>query len=140
MVGIMFTLGEVLCRFCLLTGHKDMAVLIMAVFICIFIIKKMVLHDRTIFFDARDRLIMISFIFGAVWSIAFYSVDKELSIGTRVEGNVCAVAVSKNDKGYSVTFKADGRKYQAFLKDDEVISEGYGYYISGNIKKEVKYG
>ena len=44
MVGIMFTLGEVLCRFCLLTGHKDMAVLIMAVFICIFIIKKMVLH------------------------------------------------------------------------------------------------
>ncbi len=135
MVGIMFTLGEVLCRFCLLTGHKDMAVLIMAVFICIFIIKKMVLHDRTIFFDARDRLIMISFIFGAVWSIAFYSVDKELSIGARVEGNVCAVGVSKNEKGYSVTFKADGRKYQAFLKDDEVICEGYGYYISGNIKK-----
>ena len=33
MVGIMFTLGEVLCRFCLLTGHKDMVVL----------------HDRTIF-------------------------------------------------------------------------------------------
>ncbi|SEF92683.1 ComEC/Rec2-related protein [Eubacterium ruminantium] len=129
--GVMFALGEAISRSYWMTEYKKMAVA--AVFLiplAIYIVQKMVLRDRAIFF-----MLNFVFIFGVLWGSIYFSEYEVLPVGTEVSGRMLVTDMAESERGYSVYFTGNGEKYYSFISkgdfDDTELMAGRGYFFSG---------
>ena len=91
----MFALGEAVCRFCLFTDHKEMAMtIVVSILVMILLIPGVVLRGRATFFrtkkiNVRQVLIIeIIFITGKLSAYIYYANIRILPAGTRREGEL----------------------------------------------------
>lgn len=121
----MFALGEAVCRFCLFTDHKEMAMtIVVSILVMILLIPGVVLRGRATFFrtkkiNVRQVLIIeIIFITGMLWAYIYYGNIRILPAGTRIEGEFVLLEKSESEQGYSCIFEGDGVKFYSFVEGD----------------------
>ena len=147
-VGIVFALGEVICRFCMDTEYIEAAV-IGAVFLpaVLYFVFKTVLQDRAVFLynklsaaihasqgvgsrqqsvlgGRKQRFIVFilgtAFGLGMLWGWIVYKMTEPFPPGTKVSGSFVITRLSEGDDGCSMELLSGNQRYYAYISYDEL--------------------
>ncbi len=131
-VGIVFALGEVICRFCMDTEYIEAAVIGSVILpVLLYFVCKTVLQGRTVFL-----LVTGSFLLGVMWGWIIFQVKKPLDVGTHLSGSFVISRLSESGDGYSMELICGNERYYAYVSYEEM--SGWQYDADRNNKSSEK--